>query len=108
MHWSGQLVVLRVLRAELFYLLLYHHSGEIWTSNETYATEGVSYSVQSACIIRRQVDETELQYTTKAMLIYRGELKSLYVLLSRTQAGPGIAVKQGQEENSLNHVQAFK
>ena len=38
---------------------------------------------------------------------YRGELKGLYVLLSRTQAGPGRAVKQEQEENSRNHVQAF-
>ena len=29
------------------------------------------------------------------------------VILSRTQAGPGRAVKQGQEENSRNHIQAF-
>ena len=38
---------------------------------------------------------------------YRGELKGLYVLLSRTQAGPGRAVEQEQEENSRNHVQVL-
>ena len=37
----------------------------------------------------------------------RGELKGLNVLLSRTQAGPGRAVMQEQEENSRNQVQAF-
>ena len=37
----------------------------------------------------------------------KGELKGLYVLLTRTQAEPGRAVKQEQEENSRNHVQAF-
>ena len=36
--------------------------------------------------------------------LYRGELKGLYVLLSRTQAEPGITVKQEQEENSHNHI----
>ena len=33
--------------------------------------------------------------------------KGLYVLLSRTQAGPGRTVKQEQEEISRNHVQTF-
>ena len=41
------------------------------------------------------------------MNIYKGELQGLYVLLSRTQAGPGRAIKQQQEENSRNHVKAF-
>ena len=36
------------------------------------------------------------------MLLYVS--KSLYVLLSRTQAGPGRTVKQEQEEISRNHV----
>ena len=31
----------------------------------------------------------------------------MYVLLSRTQSGPGRAVKQEQEEISRNHVQTF-
>ena len=39
--------------------------------------------------------------------IYRGVNKGLYVLLSRTQAGPGRTVKQEQEEISRNHVQTF-
>ena len=36
---------------------------------------------------------------------YRGENKGLFVLLSRSQAGPGRTVKQ--EEISRNHVQSF-
>ena len=39
------------------------------------------------------------------MLMYRGVNKGLYVLLSKTQAGPGRTVKQEQEEISRNHVQ---
>ena len=39
--------------------------------------------------------------------MYIGELKGLYVLLSRTQAGPGRAIKQEQKENSRNHVQTI-
>ena len=35
---------------------------------------------------------------------YRAEKKSLQILLSRTQAGPGRKVKQEQEEISRNHV----
>ena len=35
----------------------------------------------------------------KWLAIYKGELKGLYVLLSRTQAGPVRAVKQQQEES---------
>ena len=35
---------------------------------------------------------------------YRGEKKSLQILLSRTQAEPGRKVKQEQEEISRNHV----
>ena len=37
-------------------------------------------------------------------MIYRDEIKSLQILLSRTQAGPGRTVKQEQEEMSPNHV----
>ena len=35
---------------------------------------------------------------------YRAEIKSLQILLSRTQAGPGRKVKQEQEEISRNYV----
>ena len=38
---------------------------------------------------------------------YRAPGKSMYFLLSRTQAGPGRTVKQEQEETSRNHVQTF-
>ena len=38
---------------------------------------------------------------------YRGEQKGMQVLLNRTQAWPGRAIKQEQEQNSRNHVQAF-
>ena len=37
--------------------------------------------------------------------LYRDEIYSLQMLLSRTQAGPGRTVKQEQEETSQNHVQ---
>ena len=40
-------------------------------------------------------------------LLYLVGLKGLNVLLSRTQAGPGRAVKQEQEENSPNLVRTF-
>ena len=36
--------------------------------------------------------------------MYRAEKKSLQILLSSTQAGPGKKVKQKQEEISRNHV----
>ena len=39
--------------------------------------------------------------------VYRGVNKGLYVLLSRTQIGPGRTVKQEQEEISCDHVQLF-
>ena len=37
--------------------------------------------------------------------MYRDEIYSLQILLSRTQAGPGRTVKQEQEQTSRNHVQ---
>ena len=39
--------------------------------------------------------------------MYRGGNKGMFVLLSRTQAGPGRTVKQEQEDISRNHVQTF-
>ena len=42
-----------------------------------------------------------------AMSVYRDRLKSVQILLSRTQAGPGRKVKQEQEEISHNHVPSF-
>ena len=39
--------------------------------------------------------------------LYRAPGKSMYFLLSRTQAGPGRTGKQEQEETSRNHVQTF-
>ena len=43
----------------------------------------------------------------KITTMYRAEKKSLQILLSRTEAGPGRTVKQEQEEISRNHVQTF-
>ena len=37
--------------------------------------------------------------------MYRDEIYSLQILLSRTQAGPGRTVKLEQKENSPNHEQ---
>ena len=39
--------------------------------------------------------------------LYRDRLKSMQILLSMTQAGPGRAVKHEQEEISRNQVQTF-
>ena len=41
------------------------------------------------------------------MIYYREPAKGLQILLSWTQAGPGRAIKQEQEEISPNHVQAI-
>ena len=41
------------------------------------------------------------------LLKYRDRLKSMQILLSRTQAGPGRIGKQEQEQTSRNHVQAL-
>ena len=49
----------------------------------------------------------ESQIVSNVANMYRGENKGLFVLLSRTQAGPGRTVKQEQEEISCNHVHAF-
>ena len=46
-------------------------------------------------------------YMTDTTKLYRGELKGMQILLSRTQAGQGKTVKLEQEEISPNHVQAF-
>ena len=39
--------------------------------------------------------------------VYRGREKSLQILISYSQAGPGRKAKQGQEEISCNHVPTF-
>ena len=66
------------------------------------------------CMLRiriSQVNEKEAEREVipreSLKLPYRGANKGLYVLLSRTQAGPGRTVKQEQEEISRNHVQTF-
>ena len=43
--------------------------------------------------------------TNFCVSIYRDEINSLQIQLSRTQAGPCRAVKEQQEQNSPNHVQ---
>ena len=56
---------------------------------------------------RQRHEQVSFPFWCCQLELYRGELKGLYVLLSRTQAGPGRAVKHEQDENSRNHVQAF-
>ena len=43
--------------------------------------------------------------STYNLVLYRDEINSLQIQLSSTQAGPGRAVKEQQEQNSPNHVQ---
>ena len=40
-------------------------------------------------------------------LLYRDRLKSMQILLSMTQEGPGRTGKQEQEQTSRNHIQTF-
>ena len=44
-------------------------------------------------------------WLTQPVKMYRDEINSLQIQLSMTQAGPGRAVKEQQEQNSPNHVQ---
>ena len=56
---------------------------------------------EQSCGGRRANGDSELE--CKSM--YRDEIYSLHILLSRTQAGPGRAVKEQQEQKLPNHVQ---
>ena len=49
----------------------------------------------------------EVGANVSIVIVYRGENKGLFVLLSRTRAGPDRTVKQEQEEISRNHRQTF-
>ena len=49
----------------------------------------------------------EIVHCDVEMSLYREPAKGLQILLSKTQAGPGRAVKEEQEEISPNHVQAI-
>ena len=65
-----------------------------------------------ACRRRKRVATRELRGSAQTpptfpAYLYRDEINSLQIQLSRTKAGPGRAVKQEQEEKSRNYVQAF-
>ena len=89
--------VKRILRGPLLRLVL---RGEIATEEPRGDMDG---NGTPQMMEERMPERPEIN---KAVL-YRGENKGLYVLLSRTQAGPGRTVKQEQEEISRNHVQTF-
>ena len=71
-----------------------------WT--EIAVAHGMWVMTYDVNFMQKVAPRTQLHMNT-----YRGELKGLYVLLNRTQAGQGRAVKHEQDENSRNHVQAF-
>ena len=50
-------------------------------------------------------DSSRYRFFTLSHPLYRDEIYSLQILLSRTQAGPSRTVKQEQEQISPNHVQ---
>ena len=65
-------------------------------------------NVQATLYVSAQCEiHTTFRSKTENFLnfMYRDEIDSLQILLSRTQAGPGRAVKELQEQNSPNHVQ---
>ena len=45
---------------------------------------------------------------SQKLRIYRDDIKSLQILLSRTQAGPVRTIKKEQEEILPNHIQRIK
>ena len=47
------------------------------------------------------------EHTDHILMEYRDRLKSMQILLSRTQAGPGRTGKQEQEQTSRNHVRTL-
>ena len=51
------------------------------------------------------LDPVHILTTSTVLYLYRDEINSLQIQLSRTQAGPDRAVKEQQEQNSPNHVQ---
>ena len=55
----------------------------------------------------RREESTKRIFVVRRGILYRARNKGLQILLSNSQAGPGIKVKQEQEEISRNHVQAF-
>ena len=63
------------------------------------------------CQIARRVKMNAIKWYVRNLVVgqeqFKAPGKSMYFLLSRTQAGPGRTVKQEQEEISRNHVQTF-
>ena len=64
-------------------------------------------SIGESCFIRFEIWLWNRQTLSGWRGNYRGRLKSIQILLGRTQAGPGRKVKQEQEENSRNRVPSF-
>ena len=62
-------------------------------------------------LFKRIYSNTNIQITLQGYIgnltrpLYRDEINSLQIQLSRTQAGSGRAVKEQKEQNSPNHVQ---
>ena len=83
---------------QTFWLYWKHFSGSISSCHLRLDNEELSSNVVpiSRCF--------DVHCTLTSFLQYRAEKKSLQILLSSTQAGPGRKVKQEQEEISRNHV----
>ena len=60
----------------------------------------------ASCLIQSHLNQGDA-YIVSHHVEYRDRLKCMQILLSRTQAGPGRAAKQEQEQTSRNHVQTF-
>ena len=97
--------------------LLFLFLGASASSNGTYSVRPALASVDPRLFIQLAIpfqsvrshiiiSRSDLVVVFNHMLYWVG-LKGLNVLLSRTQAGSGRAVKQEQEENSRNRVRTF-
>ena len=64
-------------------------------------------SLHAGFVVNKIQRGTQVRIDSALSFLCRGELNGMHVLLSRSQEGPGRAVKQEQEENSRNHVKSF-
>ena len=78
-----------------FRCIMYHHK---------FVSSASSFDFIFPRPLEQSQDFTTPQ-TFRNTTIYRDEINFLQIQLSRTQAGPGKAVKEQQEQNSPNHVQ---
>ena len=74
------------------------------------STTRITYGAEkkSLYVVARNFCPLSKTYKDFFSALYRGGNKGMFVLLIRTQAGPGRTVKQEQEEISPNHAKIIE